>query len=213
MISHQLHQSDLHSRGQDYTALKYSGVGILGMTLEFFFWQPRSSLWISMSWSLKNPRGKKSGWLSSHLFTKFIWPQWKLYFHITPSLSLKLVLCFIYVLGYTETGKKKKNWTTVSPGFKFPSCHFPVCLQLGLVPWTHSDLLKWLQKSGAPAFEGWRHVGSFCILLNYENNKNMKTSGLLSKLNRLKLMEMSKRCQVLLLLSTKLIWKAFIHTV
>lgn len=109
MISHQLHQSDLHSRGQDYTALKYSGVGILGMTLEFFFWQPRSSLWISMSWSLKNPRGKKSGWLSSHLFTKFIWPQWKLYFHITPSLSLKLVLCFIYVLGYTETGKKKKK--------------------------------------------------------------------------------------------------------
>ena len=156
MISHQLHQSDLHSRGQDYTALKYSGVGILGTTLEFFFWQPRSSLWISMSWSLKNPRGKKSGWLSSHLFAKFVWPQWKLYFNTKPSLTLKLVLCFIYVLGYTGTGKKKKK-----PGpqsIQDSNFHHvtSLWLQLGLVPWTHSDLAKRLQKSSVPAFEGWR---------------------------------------------------------
>ena len=145
MISHQLHQSDLHSRGQDYTALKYSGVGILGTTLEFFFWQPTSSLWISMSWSLKNPRGKKSGWLSSHLFAKFVWPQWKLYFNTTPSLTLKLVLCFIYVLGYTGTGKKKKKtWTTVNPGFKFPSCHFPVA-----PAWACSLNSQWLGKTAA----------------------------------------------------------------
>ena len=135
MISHQLHQSDLHSRGQDYTALKYSGVGILGTTLEFFFWQPRSSLWISMSWSLKNPRGKKSGWLSSHLFAKFVWPQWKLYFNTTPSLTLKLVLCFIYVLGYTGTGKKKKkNLDHSQSRIQISIMSLPCGSSLGLFP-------------------------------------------------------------------------------